>query len=124
MVGSKGDSNVGATSLERLIRRVAPDRSVRSLTEEAGVPDHTLAYWLRPSTRVDRMPSMPQLRRIAACLPGADVVDVSRAFAEEIGLKLNDDLTDTEHELLRLFRQLSPRDQQRVYQIVRVLLEA
>jgi hypothetical protein len=126
-VGALGEyeerTTVAVASLEKLISRVAPGRSVRSLCHAAGMPQQTLAYWLRPSTNVDRMPPLQKMREIAICLPGADITDVSRAFAEHIGLPLHDDLTDNEHALLLRFRQLSHGDQERVLMIVKALLD-
>lgn len=94
--------------LRKLVERTG--RSPRALERAAGVPEGRLIYWLRPSTRVTQIPPVSVLEEIADTLPGADLREVSRAFAAEVGLVL-DDLTDDEFALVIAYRHLSAHDQ-------------
>lgn len=110
---------MAAEHLRALIGRAAPGRSVRSLTNAAGIPHNRLAYWLRPGTDPDAMPSMTAMRDIATALH-CELAEVARAFAADIGLDLSEDLlTPDERALLADYRALGARDQA----IVRALLD-
>lgn len=96
--------------LGELIRRLHPDTSVRQLEARAGLPENTIGYWLKPSTDVKRIPHAEAVGDIAFAL-SCDPIEVVRAFAADVGLPFTDsELTDEEQELLRIMRQLSPRD--------------
>ncbi|MGH3978432.1 MAG: hypothetical protein ACRDRZ_05460 [Pseudonocardiaceae bacterium] len=109
-----------AEHLRQLIARVAPQRSVRQLTEAAGVPQGRLAYWLRPTTVVTRVPPWPTLSDIAQVI-GCEVAQVYHAFAADAGVDIDDDLTDDEHALLRAYRSLDDADRRKLHAIIEVL---
>lgn len=101
---------MAARHLGELIRRLHPDTSVRQLEARAGLPENTIGYWLKPSTEVKRIPHAEAVGDIAFAL-GCDPIDVVRAFAADVGLPYTEsELTDEEHEHLRIMRQLAPRD--------------
>lgn len=101
---------MAARRLGELIRRLHPDTSVRQLETRAGLPENTIGYWLKPSTEVKRIPHAEAVGDIAFAL-GCDPIDVVRAFAADVGLPYTEsELTDEEHEHLRIMRQLTPRD--------------
>jgi hypothetical protein len=101
---------VAAQHLGELIRRLHPDTSVRQLEARAGLPENALGYWLKPSTEVKRIPHAEAVGDIAFAL-GCDPIDVVRAFAADVGLPYTEsELTNEEHEHLRILRQLTPRD--------------
>lgn len=112
-----------AEHLRRLIDRVAPGRSVIQLTAAAGVSENKLAYWLKPSTRLTRMPTMWQLHEIAQII-GATTEDVYHAFRLDVdgaAAVLDGSLPDDEQAMLTAYRQLSDADRARALSILRVL---
>ncbi|MGH3627102.1 MAG: helix-turn-helix domain-containing protein [Sciscionella sp.] len=110
-----------AENLRRLIERMAPGRSVRQLEEVAGAPQR-LGYWLKPGTRVTRMPSAEQLQELARII-GCTLQEVYRAFRADVGMdmELADDLADDERRLLREYRRLSGPDQRKLHAILKIL---
>lgn len=90
--------------IDALIRRHARGRSVRKIEEDFGLRDGSLSHYLKPSQR-GRWPSLKVQERFAAALE-APLTEVSKAFAAESGIELDDDLTPTERELILNFRAL------------------
>ena len=105
---------MAAEHLRALIERMAPGRSVRSITRTAGISHNRLAYWLRPGVHPDSMPSTPAMREIATALE-CEFTDVFQAFVADLGLELDHDiLTADERALLQGYRELTSRDQRTV----------
>jgi hypothetical protein len=71
-------------NLRDLMEEINPGVSTRQLTRAAGVDNNRLAYWLKPSTVVDSMPSLAVCKEIARII-GADLAQVVEAFALDIG---------------------------------------
>lgn len=103
-----GATPVPARELGRLIERLHPGQSVRSLERAAGAAPQTVQRWLKDSTEYNRLPDPRAIREVARVL-GARVADVVHAFNDSLDdpLPLNQ-LPDDELELLFRYRALAP----------------
>jgi transcriptional regulator with XRE-family HTH domain len=90
--------------LDALIERHSRGRSLREIERDNELSEGALSHFLKPSQR-GRWPRLPVLERFAAAL-NASLPEVSRAFAAELGIDLDDDLTPTERQLIAHFRAL------------------
>lgn len=99
-----------ARELARLIERLHPKSSVRSLEEQAGAAPQTLQRWLKQSTSYNRLPEPRAIREVARVLD-CRVADVVQAFNESLDdpLPLNQ-LPDDELTLLSRYRALPPTE--------------
>ncbi len=102
--------------LNELIQRYCRGRSVREIERDNGLREGSLSHFLKPSQR-GRWPQLAVLERFAAAL-GAPLTEVSRAFAAESGVDLDDDLTATERQLITHFRALDDSVQAFVLDLV------
>jgi transcriptional regulator with XRE-family HTH domain len=97
--------------------------SVRQIAEQAQVPHHRIAHYLKPGSNVTRLPTVDTMHLIATAL-GCDVAEVSRAFAADLGLPLDGEkLSPTELDLLYLWRHLDENVQQILLRTLRDLVE-
>jgi hypothetical protein len=114
---------VPATHLRTLIRRLHPGVSVRQLEARAGLTANSIAYWLKPSTIVRRVPEREVIDDIADAL-NCDPRMVLHAFMEDAGLPVGDPppLEPADEELLHVVHQLRPRDRATVLTVARSLL--
>lgn len=109
---------MAAEHLHALRERLVPGRSVRRLCEDAGVVHSTVARYFHPDYRPENMPPVPAMLAIAKAL-SCELVEVSRAFASDVGLGLAQEmLTDAERALLERWRGLGGRDQRVVAALI------
>lgn len=71
-------------TLERLITARNPNKSIRELTERAGIPHNRLAYYLKPGSKIERMPSAETIEVIARAI-NATPHEVFLAFGQDLG---------------------------------------
>lgn len=116
--------SVPARHFAALIQRRHPGVSIRQLTEAAGLAENKIAYYLKPSTVITRIPpaeTVAELARALHCEP----VEVVRAFAADVDLPWSDGaITDDERDLLRMTRQLAPREQRMIRVVIMAMLTA
>jgi hypothetical protein len=79
-----GGAKMPAEHLRALIQELHPGATVRQLTLAAGLDANRIAYYLKPSTTVDRMPESPVLKEISRALH-CDPVMVVEAFPRPPG---------------------------------------
>lgn len=115
---------MAAQHLAALIRELHPGVSVRQLELDAGMPLNSIAYFLKPSTVVKRIPPVETCDNIATALK-CDTVEVVRAFAADVDLPWNDPpLSQEDRELLRMIQRLSSRDRKTVRFMVQSMMQA
>lgn len=94
-----------------LLDECRPGVSVRQLERAAGLPRTRIAYYLDPTTPLDRMPPLDLCKDVASAA-GCDLVRVVEAFAADIGYPWGQPAEDPEERaLLRRFRTMTPDDQ-------------
>lgn len=71
-------------TLEALIKARNPNVSIRELAEAAGLPQNRLAYYLKPGSHVERMPTAETIELIAQAI-NATPREVFLAFSEDLG---------------------------------------
>lgn len=86
-------------------------RSLRQMCLAAGIDPYRLAYYVKPSSRIDSMPSMDVLKDFAMALR-IDVLEVFEACAHDLGYPWPGDLDldPQQRELLRNFGRMTLSD--------------
>lgn len=114
---------MAAPHLKTLIRRLHPDTDVRDLEKRARLPVNTIAYYLKPSVKIHRIPTADVINAIAYAL-ACDPVEVVRAFAADVNIPMDQPtLNDEDRDLLGLYRQLDPKRRQTLRHVAQSLLE-
>lgn len=119
------DSAEHHTHFGRLLRSLYPyPASVRQLEADAGLKKNFIAYYMKPSTDLVRMPKATvvlELARALNCDPGL----VIEAFAKDVGLPIRPHPYPPEaREVLHVLAELSPVGQRAVMLMARSLLAA
>lgn len=106
--------------LRALIDRYNPGKSTLAVTTAAGVSENKLGYWLKPGTKITRMPTMDQMREMAQII-GCSVSQVYMVFRLLVdgSAELVDGLSDEERDLLATYRSLSGRERERLRRVIR-----
>lgn len=89
--------------LDALVARYANGRSVREIERQNGLAEGALSNFFKLDKR-GKIPRLHIMERFASAL-GASITEVSRAFAAESGVGL-DDLSDDERDLIERYRTL------------------
>lgn len=110
-----------AEHLRALIQELHPGVTVRQLTLAAGLDANRIAYYLKPSTTVDRMPELSVLKEIARALH-CDLAMVVEAFAADCGLPWGPPMSDPElARLVRRWQRLRPADRATLQRVAQSL---
>lgn len=110
-----------AEEFAALVRRLHPGVSTAHLERVAGLPRDAIAYYLKPSTNVARLPTATVINDLARAL-GCDPTEVMQAFAADLGLPFTQELTSSEQDLLRITRQLNDEGQRTLLAIAETFI--
>jgi transcriptional regulator with XRE-family HTH domain len=107
----------GQSQVDALIQRYLNGRTVAEFERDRGLREGAIAHYLKPSQR-GRFPRLSVLERIANDL-GAELYEVSTAFASDAGLGLDQDpLSPRARRLAEKYEQLDEQRQALVDGIV------
>lgn len=99
-----------AEHLRALMAQYQPGVSARQVAILAGMGEHTIAYYFRPTTDLKHVPDKKQCQEIAAAF-GCHWYEVVEAFNHDLGMPWGPPLDDPEEaRLLRTYRRLSEAD--------------
>jgi hypothetical protein len=96
-------------------------RPVHQIARDTGVPHHHIAYYMRPSTTLARMPPDRRVVELARALD-VPVERVRAAFAADLVGGQPSALSEVrERELIALYREMDPRYRHTLMQMARSL---
>lgn len=111
---------MAAEKFAELVRRLHPDVSVRQVELRGGLPKGSIGYFLKPSTRIARMPTATMINRLAEAL-GCHPTEVSKAFAASLDISWTQQLSADEEALLAVMRSLTPAGQETLLHLGKAL---
>lgn len=99
-----------AEHLRALIHQRRPGQTVRQLTLAANLDLNRIAYYLKPSTKLEQIPKLDSLNDIARAI-GCSVAEVTEAFAADCKIPWGPPLDDDRlAAIVRLFRMMGDAD--------------